>query len=59
MAYVCEVVDTATNVCLQWSVYSPLLPEMSGEASAELIRYFLKILVGTFIVIKVIQLVKR
>lgn len=59
MSYVCEIVNTATQACDQWAVYSPFLPELTEEARDELIKWVLKIFVGTFIVTRVIQLVKR
>ena len=59
MAYVCEIVDTATQACAQWAVYSPFLPELTDEARDELIKYVLKLLIGTFVVIKVVGLIKR
>ena len=59
MAYVCEIVDTATQACAQWAIYSPFLPELTDEARDELIKYVLKLLIGTFVVIKVVGLVKR
>ncbi|WP_281199613.1 hypothetical protein [Acinetobacter johnsonii] len=59
MAYVCEIVDTATQACAQWAIYSPFLPELTDEARDELIKYVLKLLIGTFVVIKVIGLIKR
>ena len=59
MAYVCEIVDTATQACAQWAIYSPYLPELTDEARDELIKYVLKLLIGTFVVIKVVGLIKR
>ncbi|WP_333642171.1 hypothetical protein TQH59_07685 [Acinetobacter johnsonii] len=59
MAYVCEVLETATQTCVQWAVYSPFLPELTDEARDELIKYVLKLLIGTFVVIKVVGLIKR
>lgn len=59
MSYVCEVVNTATQACEQWAVYSPFLPELTDEARDELIRYFLKILIGTFVVTRVLMLIKK
>lgn len=59
MAYVCEIVNTATQACEQWAVYSPFLPELTEEARDELIKWVLKIFVGTFIVLRVVQLVRR
>ncbi|HCN35896.1 MULTISPECIES: hypothetical protein [Acinetobacter] len=59
MAYVCEIVDTATQACAQWAIYSPFLPELTDEARDELIKYVLKLLIGTFVVIKVVGLIKR
>lgn len=59
MAYVCEIVDTATQACAQWAIYSPFLPELTDEARDELIKYVLKLLIGTFVVIKVVGLIKQ
>jgi len=59
MSYVCEIVNTATQACDQWAVYSPFLPELTEEARDELIKWVLKIFVGTFIVLRVVQLVRR
>ncbi|MFV5313565.1 hypothetical protein VXN68_15430 [Acinetobacter schindleri] len=59
MAYVCEVVNAATQACDQWAVYSPFLPELTAEARDELIKYVLKLLIGTFVTVKVIQLIRR
>lgn len=59
MSYVCEVVNAATQACDQWAVYSPFLPELTEEARDELIKWVLKIFVGTFIVLRVVQLVRR
>lgn len=59
MAYVCESYDLVTNVCQQWVVYSPFLPELTEEARDALILYVLKIFAGTFIITRVIQLIKR
>jgi len=59
MSYVCEVVNAVTQACDQWAVYSPFLPEISNEARDELIKYFLKIVCGTFIVTQVIKLIRR
>ena len=59
MAYLCEAYDTVTNVCLQWTAYTPFLPELSEEARDALILYVLKIFAGTFIITRVIQLITR
>lgn len=59
MSYVCEIVNTATQACDQWAVYSPFLPELTEEARDELIKWVLKIFVGTFIILRVVQLVRR
>lgn len=59
MSYVCEIVNTATQACEQWAVYSPFLPELTDDARDELIKYVLKLLIGTFVVVKVIQLIRR
>lgn len=59
MSYVCEIVNTATQACDQWAVYSPFLPELTDEARNELIKYVIKLLVGTFVIIKAIQLIRR
>lgn len=59
MAYVCEVLDTATNACTQWAVYSPFLPELTDEARDALILYVIKMFAGVFIIKLVIQLIKK
>lgn len=59
MSYVCEIVNTATQACDHWAVYSPFLPELTEEARDELIKWVLKIFVGIFIVLRVVQLVRR
>lgn len=59
MAYVCEVVNAATQACDQWVVYSPFLPELTEEARDALILYVIKIFAGTFIITRVIQLAKK
>lgn len=59
MSYVCEVVNAATQACEQWSVYSPFLPELTVEARNALILWVIKILAGTFIILRVIQLVNK
>lgn len=59
MAYVCEVPDLVTNVCQQWVVYSPFLPELTDEARDALILYVLKIFAGVFIFRKLVQILSR
>lgn len=59
MSYVCEIVNTATQACDQWSVYSPFLPELTEEARDALILYVIKIFAGTFIITRVIQLIQK
>lgn len=59
MSYVCEIVNTATQACDQWAVYSPFLPELTEEARNELILWVIKIFAGTFIITRVIQLTKK
>lgn len=59
MAYVCEVINAATQACDQWAIYSPFLPELTDEARDELIKYVLKMFAGVFIITRVIQLVKK
>lgn len=59
MSYVCEIVNTATQACEQWSVYSPFLPELTDEARDALILYVLKIFAGVFIIRRVIQLIQK
>ncbi|MGL3693831.1 hypothetical protein [Acinetobacter sp. LA-1] len=59
MAYVCESYDLVTNVCQQWAVYSPFLPELTDEARDALILYVLKIFAGVFIIRRVIQLIQK
>ena len=59
MSYVCEIVNTATQACDQWAVYSPFLPELTDEARDALILYVIKIFAGTFIITRVIQLIQK
>jgi len=59
MAYVCEIVDAATQACVQWAVYSPFLPELTDEARDELIKYVLKMFAGVFIITRVLQIAKK
>ena len=59
MSYVCEIVNTATQACDQWAVYSPFLPELTDEARDALILYVIKIFAGTFIITPVIQLIQK
>lgn len=59
MAFVCEAYDQVTNVCNQWVLFTPFLPELTDEARDELIKYALKIFAGTFIITRVIQLIKK
>lgn len=59
MAFVCEAYDQVTNVCNQWVLFTPFLPELTDEARDELIKYALKIFAGTFIITRVIQLINK
>lgn len=59
MSYVCEIVNTATQACDQWAVYSPFLPELTDEARDALILYVIKIFAGTFIITRVLQLIQK
>lgn len=59
MAFVCEAYDQVTNVCSQWVLFTPFLPELTDEARDELIKYALKIFAGTFIITRVIQLINK
>lgn len=59
MAYVCELPDLVTNVCHQWVLYTPFLPELTDEARDALILYVLKIFAGTLIITRVIQLIRK
>ena len=54
-----ELTGADRDVILQWAIYSPFLPELTDEARDELIKYVLKLLIGTFVVIKVVGLIKR
>ncbi len=56
MSYVCEIVNTATQACDQWAVYSPLLPELTNEARDELLKYMISVFVLVFTVTKVKRL---
>jgi len=57
MAYVCEIVDTATQACVQWAVYSPLLPELSDEARNELLKWAIGIFMSVFVIRKTLQVI--
>lgn len=59
MAYVCEIVDTATQACTQWAVYSPFLPELTEEARDELLKWAVGIFIGLFVFSKLTYLIKR
>jgi hypothetical protein len=48
MSYVCEIVDTATQACVQWAVYSPVLPELTNEARNELLKWAIGIFLSVF-----------
>ena len=48
MAYVCEIVDTATQAGVQWAVYSPVLPELTDEARNELLKWAIGIFLSVF-----------
>ena len=55
MAYVCEIVDTATQACVQWAVYSPVLPELTDEARNELLKWAIGIFALVFVVRKIMR----
>lgn len=48
MSYVCEVVNTVTQTCEQWAVYSPFLPELTDEARNELLKWAIGIFLSVF-----------
>ena len=48
MAYVCEVLETATQTCVQWAVYSTVLPELTDEARNELLKWAIGIFLSVF-----------
>ena len=48
MAYVCEVLEIATQTCVQWAVYSPVLPELTDEARNELLKWAIGIFLSVF-----------
>ncbi|MBP6114932.1 MAG: hypothetical protein KA474_09560 [Acinetobacter sp.] len=48
MAYVCEVLETATQTCVHWAVYSPVLPELTNEARNELLKWAIGIFLSVF-----------
>ena len=59
MSYVCEIVNTATQACEHWAVYSPFLPELTDDARDELIRYVLKIFVGLFVFKNILLIINK
>lgn len=58
MSYVCEIVNTATQACEQWAVYSPLLPELTDEARDELLLWAVGIFIGVFAFRKTLSVIK-
>jgi hypothetical protein len=58
MSYVCEIVNTATQACDQWAVYSPFLPELTDEARNELLRWAIPIFMSVFAFRKLTQIIK-
>lgn len=58
MAYVCEVLETATQTCVQWAVYSPVLPELTDEARNELLKWAIGIFLSVFAFRKTLRVIK-
>lgn len=58
MSYVCEVVNTVTQTCEQWAVYSPFLPELSDEARNELLKWAIGIFASVKVVLMTIRVIK-
>lgn len=58
MSYVCEIVNTATQACEQWAVYSPLLPELTDEARNELLLWAVGIFISVFAFRKTLSVIK-
>lgn len=58
MAYVCEVLETATQTCVQWAVYSPVLPELTDEARNELLKWAIGIFMSVFAFRKTLRVIK-
>lgn len=58
MSYVCEVVNTATQACDQWAVYSPILPELTTDARNELMRWAVGIFISVLAIRKTIQVIR-
>lgn len=58
MSYVCEIVNTATQACEQWAVYSPFLPELTNEARNELLLWAVGIFMSVYAFKKVLSVIK-
>lgn len=58
MSYVCEVVNTATQACDQWAVYSPILPELTTEARNELMKWAVGVFISVLAIRKTIQVIR-
>ncbi len=58
MSYVCEVVNTATQACEQWAVYSPILPELTIEARNELMKWAVGVFISVLAIRKTIQVIR-
>lgn len=58
MSYVCEIVNTATQACEQWAVYSPFLPELTAEARNELLIWAVGIFASVFVFRKLLAVIR-
>lgn len=54
--YLCDAFDEVTKQCVQWSEYTPLIPELSQEMIATIWGYFLLSMVSVWCAKKLIRL---
>lgn len=58
MSYVCEIVNTATQACEQWAVYSPLLPELTDGARNELLKWAIPLMMSVYAFRMLLRVIK-
>ena len=48
MQYVCAQLDTATQTCLLWAEYSPILPPLTSAEADQILIWFVSLLLVVF-----------
>lgn len=56
MAYLCEVVRKATNVCQQWTEYTPIIPELTNDQIGQVWAWFITAMLISWAFKKLIHL---